>query len=348
MRALVYHGKRTLTVEDVPAPVMAENEVLVQVTACGICGSDLHGYLGHSARREASIPLVMGHEFSGRIVALGTEIGGKNVPPLTEGSRVVVQPVISCGYCPACRAGLNHICPSMEILGIERTGAFTELVAVPVHRVFALPESVDELDAALTETLAVEVHLFRQMTTPLPRMVVVLGSGAQGLLALQLARLAGAEQVIVTDVIPQRLALAQTLGASVTIRADQEDVVEAVLDCTNGWGAELVIDTAGLALTRQQGVATLAPGGTLALIGLGEGETTLNFLPVVAKELNIRGSYCYSDDDFERAVELIAKGQVQIQSMIQTAPLNEGPAYFEKLADEPEGLVKVLLQPGQS
>jgi 2-desacetyl-2-hydroxyethyl bacteriochlorophyllide A dehydrogenase len=345
MQALVYHGKHSLAIEDQPPPQPGEDEILVRVTACGICGSDLHGFLGHSARRDASVPLTMGHEFAGQIVELGAGIHGQK-QSLAVGDRIVVQPQIYCGHCPACRSGRQNICPNMDIVGIERPGAFAELVAVPAHRAFLLPEGLSELDASLVETLAVEVHLFRKMAAPLPRTVAILGGGAQGLLALQLARLSGAEKVLVSDVVPQRLALAERMGATAVLPADQVDVVKAILDATHGWGAELIVDTAGVPITRQQGVAALAPGGTLALIGLGIGETTLNFLPVVGKELDIRGSYCYSDDDFQRALELIAAGQVTVGDMIDVAPLNEGASLFQRLLDEPGSLTKVLLQPG--
>jgi 2-desacetyl-2-hydroxyethyl bacteriochlorophyllide A dehydrogenase len=339
MQALVFHGLRQLSVEAVPEPVLKPGEVLVQVAVCGICGSDLHGYLGHSARRNASIPLIMGHEFTGQIAALGPDFSGD----LAVGQRVVVQPQISCGRCRACRSGLANICPNMSILGIERAGAFAERVAVPAQRVFPLPDGLSDTHGALIETLAVEVHLFRQMARPLLRTVVVLGAGAQGLLAAQLARLGGASQIIVTDLMPHRLRLAEQMGATAVLRAD-EDVVAGILRLTDGWGAEFVIDAVGASTTRQQGVAVLAPGGTFGLVGLGPGETTLNFVPVINRELVLHGSYCYSDDDFLRALELLAAGHIQVGSMLELEPLREGAALFERLMDPAAGLTKVLLQ----
>jgi 2-desacetyl-2-hydroxyethyl bacteriochlorophyllide A dehydrogenase len=232
----------------------------------------------------------------------------------------------------------------MVILGIERAGAFAPYVTVPVDRVFRLPAGLDDLTGALAETLAVEVHLFRNLSAPLLRTVVVLGAGAQGLLAVRLARLAGAAQVIVSDVMPHRLELAQQMGATTIIHANHEDVPARVMALSENWGAELVVDTAGVPITRQQGLASLAPGGTLSLIGLGKGETTLDFVPVVGKELSIRGSYCYSDDDFYRSMELLASGQVRVSDMIQVAPLREGVTYFDRLTRQPDGLTKVLLK----
>ncbi|HVU12947.1 MAG TPA: galactitol-1-phosphate 5-dehydrogenase [Phototrophicaceae bacterium] len=340
MQALVFHGTRQISLEDYPVPAPQPGEVLVKVAACGICGSDLHGYLGHSKRRSNHIPLIMGHEFTGRIVALGEGIGG-----WTAGDRVVVQPQMSCGHCRACRAGKTNICPNMAILGIERHGAFAEYVSVPADRLFRIPDALDDSTASLTETLAVEVHLFRQYGTLYPRTVAVLGAGAQGLLAIQLARNAGAEQIIASDLFADRLELAQAAGATVTVRADQQNPVEKVLQLTEGWGADLVVDAVGMPITRQQGVGMLAPDGTLALVGLGEGETTLNFLPVVNKELHIHGSYCYSDDDFALALELLASGRVKPHGMVRDVPLYEGGEYFRRLVDAPAGLSKVVLIP---
>jgi 2-desacetyl-2-hydroxyethyl bacteriochlorophyllide A dehydrogenase len=340
MQALVFHGTSQLSLEAYPVPEPSPGEVLIQVAACGICGSDLHGYLGHSARRTAHIPLIMGHEFSGRVVALGASVIG-----LTLGDRVVVQPQISCGHCRACRSGRTNICPNMEILGIERHGAFADYVSAPAHRVFRLPDRLDYVEASLTETLAVEVHLFRQFANLYPRTVVVLGAGAQGLFAVQLARSAGAGQIIASDLFEDRLELAAASGATTLLHAGQGDPVRRVLDLTGGWGADLVVDAVGAPVTRQQGVAMLAPGGTLALVGLGTGETMLNFLPVVGKELTIQGSYCYSDDDFLLALELLANRQIATGGMVQSVPLREGAEYFRRLTDNPAGLTKVVLTP---
>jgi L-iditol 2-dehydrogenase len=341
MQALVLHGIHQLSIEEVPEPVPAAGEVLVQVAACGICGSDLHGYHGESPRRNRSIPLIMGHEFTGRVRAVGPDVPGDIVP----GQRVVVHPQVSCGRCSACRTGRTNICPYMSILGIERAGGFAECVAVPANRLFPLPDGLSNQQGALVETLAVEVHLFRQTALPLWRTVVVLGAGPQGLLAVQLARLAGASQIIATDLMPHRLRLAEQLGATHVLRGDQ-DVAAIVKDLTDGWGAEFVVDAAGVAATRQQGIAALAPGGTFGLVGIGPGEVPVDFGPVINRELTLRGSYACSDDDFVRALELLAAGHIQVDPMLDEAPLGEGASCFERLMDPAEGLTKVLLTPG--
>jgi 2-desacetyl-2-hydroxyethyl bacteriochlorophyllide A dehydrogenase len=339
MQALVFRGERQIEIEEVQTATPGENELLIEVAYCGICGSDVSGYLGHSPRRNRSIPLVMGHEFSGRVVAAGA--GVKD--PAIVGQRVAVQPISSCGRCHACRAGQRQICPNMSLIGIERAGAFAPYVTVPADRAFVLPDYLADKDAALAETLAVEVHLFRRQAASLLRSVLVLGAGAQGMLAVQLAAKVGVETIIVTDVVPERLTAALGMGATHTLNAKETDVPKAVMELTFGWGAELAIETTGVPAARVSGANSLAPGGTLGLVGLGDGVTTLNVLPIVAKELNVRGSYSYNDDDFQRSLELLASGAIRTDDMVTILPLTAGPAAFVDLVEHPSGSVKVLL-----
>jgi 2-desacetyl-2-hydroxyethyl bacteriochlorophyllide A dehydrogenase len=341
MKALVFRGERQMAVEEVAEATPRPEEVLIEVAYCGICGSDLHGFLGHSARRTRSIPLIMGHEFSGRVAALGSAVPER----FSIGQRVTVQPEIGCGICPACRAGRVNICPNMKIIGIERAGAFAPLVAVPADRVFPIPDSLSDTAATLVETLAVEVHLFRMFVPSLLRTVLILGAGAQGLLAIQLARLAGIPEILVSDIEPARLALAQRLGATTALNAREVDVAKTARERTDGWGVEAVIETTGAPPARIQGLAALAVGGTMGVIGLGEGPTTVDFLPLVARELSVRGSYCYTDDDFVRSIELLASGQVRAEEMLTILPLRQGVEAFTRLVDAPGDLVKVVLQP---
>jgi L-iditol 2-dehydrogenase len=175
--------------------------------------------------------------------------------------------------------------------------------------------------------------------------VLVLGAGAQGLLAVQLARLMNAPEIIVSDVVPARLELAKRLGATHALHAREQDVAAEVKALTGGWGTEFAIETTGAPAARLQGLAALAPGATFGVVGLGEGKTTVDFLPIVARELNVRGSYAYSDDDFQRSIELLASGQVEGEPMLSVAPLAQGPEAFEALVTDPADRIKVLLQP---
>jgi 2-desacetyl-2-hydroxyethyl bacteriochlorophyllide A dehydrogenase len=259
------------------------------------------------------------------------------------GTAVAINPQYGCGVCKACRAGLSHVCPNMTLIGIERAGGMAEYVTAPAHRLFRLPKGLSDMEGSMTETLAVEVHLFRRVMTPYTRTVVVLGAGAQGLLAVQLAKVAGAENIVSCDIVPQRLAMARKLGATHTVIGNEEDVVKTVLDLTDGWGADLVVEAVGNARLRQQGQQMLSIGGTLALVGNFNGVTQFDFLPIITKEQRVFGTYCYTDDDFSRALEMIATTQINVKPMLHPAKLEEGVHYFHQLIEEPGALVKVAL-----
>ncbi|HEV2474086.1 MAG TPA: zinc-binding dehydrogenase, partial [Chthonomonadales bacterium] len=231
------------------------------------------------------------------------------------------------------------------LIGIERQGGFAPLVAVPANRLFPLADHIDDAVAAFAETLAVEVHLFRTQIPPLARNLLILGAGAQGLLALQLARMLNIADILVSDVEPERLRIAHELGATVTIDAREKDPVAIAKERTEGWGLEVAIDTSGSPAARIHGAQSLAPAGLLCLIGLGVGPTTVDMLPIVSREISIRGSYCYTDDDFARSLELLTDGSVRCDKLLSLAPLNAGPQEFEALIQSPGNRVKVLLQP---
>lgn len=345
MKALVLKAHENIVLEDVPMPELADDEVLLKVSACGICGSDLHGYLGHSARRTKSMPLIMGHEFAGVVVEHGKRVSDVAKREFPLGAHVAINPQYGCGVCKACRAGLSHVCPNMTILGIERAGGMAEYVTAPAHRLFKLPAGLSAAAGSMTETLAVEVHLFKRVMTPYTRTVVVLGAGAQGLLAVQLAKAAGAQHIVACDIVPQRLAMAKTFGATSTVIGNEEDVVKHVMTLTDNWGADLVIEAVGNARLRQQGGQMLAIGGTLALVGNFNGVTNFDFLPIITKEQRIFGTYCYTDDDFARALEMIADGQINVGDMLHTITLDESVEYFHRLIEEPGSLMKVAIVP---
>lgn len=341
MKALVLRGVRDVVLADVPQPESQADVIVVEVLLAGICGSDVHGYLGHSERRSSNLPLVMGHEIVGRVA----RVGGAVASGLGLGQRVVIQPMIACHTCPVCRSGLSNVCPNMHIVGIECAGGFATHVAVPASQVIPVPDSLTNERAAMVEPLAIEVRLFRECARPLLRSVLILGAGSQGLLAVQLARLFGIPQIIVSDTLANRLEVALHAGATDIIDATDIDVAQRVLELTGHLGVELAVETAGASRARTTGLAALARGGTFAIVGLGQRETSIDFLDVVAHEKTIRGVYCYSDDDFARALELLVSSQIHVDSMLSVLPLAEGPAAFAALVDEQKRFVKVLLDP---
>ncbi len=341
MNALVLRDVRDVVLVDMPQPEPRTDEIVVEVLLAGICGSDVHGYLGHSERRSSNLPLVMGHEIVGRVARAGAAVASS----FGLGQRVVVQPMIACRACPTCRSGLSNVCPNMHIVGIERAGGFATHVAVPASHVIAVPDSLTDEQAAMVEPLAIEVRLYRECARPLLRSVLILGAGSQGLLAVQLARLSGIPQILVSDTLANRLEMARQAGATDTVDATDVDVAQRVLELTGHLGVELAIETAGASGARTTGLAALARGGTFAIVGLGQRETSIDFLDIVAHEKTIRGVYCYSDEDFARALELLVTSQIQVDHMLSVLPLAEGPAAFAALAGGEDQFVKVLLNP---
>lgn len=341
MKALVMRRAGEMTVDEVPEPEPADDELIIETLLAGICGSDIHGFLGHSERRTRNLPLVMGHEIVGRVVSRG---GGVTGGPAV-GDRVVVQPMITCNFCETCRSGHANVCPNMQIVGIEKPGGFAERVAVPARLAFPVPSSLTNEQAVMAEPLAIGVHLYRAYATTLLRNVLILGAGSQGLLALQLARVMGIPQIMASDAVGARLMIARQLGATHVFHAIDEDVAGVVKDLTNGVGVELAVETAGAGAARQSGLSALARGGTFAIVGLGQSHTSINFLDLVSQEKSIRGVYCYSDDDFARAIEILTTQQIEVEPMIHTVPLEDGPATFAAIVNGTEESVKVLLNP---
>ena len=338
MKSLISCGPLDVKLGDWEEPAILPGQVLIEVAACGICGTDLHVYKGMPAAWP--VPGIRGHEFAGKVIAWADDVGG-----FQEGDRVVAQPLVYCGGCRFCRSGQTNLCANLYLIGGEQPGGFAERVAVPATALFSVPDNLSLEQAALTETLATTVHAFEQNLSGILRSAAVLGAGAQGLFAVQLARLAGAKLIAVSEVLPHRLAMAQKLGATRVINAGKEDPVEAVLALTDGEGVDLVIEAAGTAATRQGATQMLRPGGTAVFLALGAESTPIDFISLVPRELHLRGTQCYTDADFALAIALLASGEITVDPIITMMPLAQGAAAFEALASNPGDLIKVILAP---
>src|SRR5579864_354956 len=337
MRTLVYLGPRRMELRDAPPPAAGPEEVVVNVQASGICGSDLHGYLGKSLNRVP--PLVMGHEFSGTVTAVGP-----GVRDLAVGSPVAVYPLITCGRCPACRRGDTSQCRSRQVIGVHRPGGFADLVAVPRASVVPLPPGVSLFTASLAEPLANAVHIFDRNARGLPRRIAIFGAGTQGLMALHLARLLSPVVLVSVDLVPARLAVARRLGATAALDGRAADVAGRIRELTDGDGVDLAIEAVGSSPTRQAAVACVRSGGRVALLGLGEETTPFNAVDIVNREIEVHGSYAYTYDNFGHAVEFLRSGLVGGE-WARPYPLEAGPEVFERLTTDPGDLIKAVLTP---
>jgi L-iditol 2-dehydrogenase len=332
MNALVYLGPHQMELQTLPDPVPGPGEVLIRSTASAICGSDLHGFREASPRRIP--PLVMGHETIGEIAAVGDD-----VPSGRAGERVVLKPVLACGRCRRCAEGRTNLCVEGRLVGRDLPGGFAELLAVPTGAAVVLPDGIEDHVAVLTEPLANAVHVARTAVTK-GDVALVIGSGPIGVLMARAALLEGADRVLVTDPVGDRLRLATAQGAE----AVTGDPVEAVHAATAGDGADLVIDAAGFEITWALGLRAVRPGGHIVEVGLGAGSGTVDFLGVLGKEATITGSYAWTDDDFARSIELLDGGALRTDGWITAMPLAEGHRAFEELTGGGDAF-KVVLVP---
>jgi 2-desacetyl-2-hydroxyethyl bacteriochlorophyllide A dehydrogenase len=333
LKALVYLGPGRMELQDAPDPTPGPGEVVIASRASAICGSDLHGFREASPRRIP--PLTMGHETVGEIVEVGD-----GVPDSRIGERVVLKPIVSCGVCASCREGAINHCPTGRLVGRDLTGGFAERFAVPASAAVRFDADVTDEVATLTEPLANAVHVATRAVREGDR-VFVIGAGPIGVLMAKAALLYGAARVLVTDPVAERLRLAEAQGAE-TVTGD--DPVAAVLDATDGEGADLVIDAAGFEATWAMGLKAVRVGGRVYEVGLGAGSGTVDFFAVLGKEATITGSYAWGDDDFARAVELVAQGAFDPAGWITTLPLADGQRAFQELVDG-AGRFKVVLVP---
>ena len=343
MRALILKEYLRLIVEEVPKPVCGPEEVLVRVAACGVCGSDVHGYDGSSGRRIP--PVVMGHEAAGTIAAVGATVQGWSL-----GERVTFDSTVYCGVCEFCRRGEVNLCDDRQVVGVScgeyrRAGAFAEYVAVPARILYRLPAGLPFADAAMVEAVSVALHAVRLSEMRAGASVLVIGAGMIGLLVLQAARVAGAARVLVADVDATRLALATEMGADAVLEESGEALVARVLAMTGGRGVDAVFEAVGRAETVASAVDGVRKGGTVTLVGNIAKNVPLPLQRVVTRQVRLQGS-CASAGEYGEAMRLMAEGRIRVDRLISAvAPLEEGPAWFARLHAREAGLMKVVLDP---
>lgn len=339
MKALVYEGPRELHMREIPLPELAIDEVLVRVAFSGICGSELSGYLGHNSLRKP--PLVMGHEFSGEIAALG-DLALHHNPTLHIGQRVTANPLSYCGNCRNCLNGRQNLCARRQLLGAHRPGSYAEFVAVPVRLIYPLPDNLSLEHAALAEPLACALHAAQISRCDPADRALVIGLGPIGLLSIQVLQAYGVRHILASDTDPDRRAMAQALGVT-ALNPNEVDVVRVIHEHTDNLGVDLVIEAVGATVTRRQGVEAVATGGRVVLIGLHEEESVIPINVVIRREIELFGSFSYTPNNVAQALDWLAAKQISIDPWLVKAPLDEGPVWFERLLSGPGSVAKVLL-----
>jgi L-iditol 2-dehydrogenase len=343
MKALLLTDYKSLSVTDMPMPEIGEDEVLVRVRACGICGSDIHGYDGSTGRRIP--PLIMGHEAAGVI-----ERAGSAVTKFRAGDRVTFDSTVSCGSCDFCRRGQINLCDNRTVLGVScgdyrRHGAFAEYVSVPERILYRLPESLPFERAAMIEAVSIAVHgVGRHVPRP-DDTVVVVGAGMIGVLVIQVLREKGCRNIIAVDIDDQKRALALEMGATSTLNPKDSDIPTVVREMSGGKGADAAFEVVGRSETVLAAIQSLRKGGTAVLIGNLSPRVELPLQEVVTRELSVLGS-CASSGEYPECIDLLARGAVDVEPLVSLmAPLEEGPAIFERLHRGDSRLMKVILQP---
>ena len=343
MKALVLIEYNHLVYQDMPEPEIASDEVLVQVKSCGICGSDVHGMDGSSGRRIP--PLIMGHEASGVIVETGSAVINWKA-----GDRVTFDSTIYKLDDWYSRKGMYNLSDNRMVLGVSpkdyrRHGAFAEYVSVPWHILYKIPDKVSFDQAALVEPVAVALHAVSLTPITVNDTAVVVGAGMVGLFVVQVLRAAGCGKIIAVDLEDDRLALAQQLGADVTLKSDEINIAEEVRRLTEGRGADIAVEVVGIGPTIQMAINSVRKGATVTLVGNLSPAVEIPLQAVVTQQLRLQGS-CAICGEYDAALQMIERGAINVDAIISaTAPLSEGAAWFKQLYDKAPGLMKVILKP---
>ncbi len=345
MKALLLEEYKKLTITDMPQPKVGEHDVLVQIKACGICGSDIHGFDGSSGRRVP--PLIMGHEAAGVVAEIGSA-----VTKTKEGDRVTFDSMVSCGQCFYCQRSEMNLCDNRRVLGVScedyrQHGCFAEYAVVPEHIIYPMPDNLPFEHAAMIEPVSVAVHAAKRTPISKGDTAAVIGVGMIGLLVVQALKAAGCSKVIAVDLADEKLKLSQELGADLCINPKTHDTAKSIQEATEGRGADVTMEVVGATPTVKSAIESTRKGGHVTLVGNLAPEVDFPLQSVVTRELTIYGS-CASNGEYPECIDLLARGIIQVDPLISAKDtLEKGAEWFERLYTAESGLMKVILQPDQ-
>ena len=345
MQILEWTGTREMRVLEQPVPEPRDGQLLLKVDSVGICGSELEAYLGVSPARNA--PLVLGHELCGSVVtSRGCDKSWK------EGTPVAVYPLLTCHTCAYCKSGNAQICPSRQLISMHLPGAYCGYFAIDERMAFEIPEHLLGPAGSLVEPLATGVQAVKKGCldaggNPRVKNVVVVGAGPIGLLTMAFAASKGVERIVALDLVESRLEIARRCGATDVLNThglDVSAVCERVSDTLGGL-AESVIEAVGLEVTREISALCIAPLGTIVLVGLHATESRLPVNHIVRSQVDVLGSYAMRFEDFQDAIDALARGVPPDLDWLSIYPLGEGPRAYAERVERPDAICKVILRP---
>ncbi len=335
MKAAILYGPHDLRIVEKDMPAVTPDGVLIRVKAMGICGSDLHAYHGKLA--TVVYPRLIGHEVVGEVVETGSAVS-----KVKAGDHVVMDPVVSCGVCPACKAGRGNVCRDVKCMGVAAEGGCAEYIVLPQGNVEKIPADIPWNEAALMEPYTIGAQITARGEVAPGDTVLIMGAGPIGLVALQAAKRRRAK-VIITDVSEGRLELARKLDADVTVNPRKQDLAVAVSQFTDGCGVNVAVDAVGLPELFAQAVEYTAPTGRVVIIGFNPAPSQVPELPITRKELDIRGSRMHSGK-FPEVIKWFAAREVKTTPLISHQfPFDKVNDAFKILESEPDKTCKIII-----
>lgn len=338
MKAAVLEEVGKLRLKDVPVPRPKDNEVLIKVEVCGICGTDIKL---HKGDYTANVPVILGHEFSGEIAEVG-----KSVRDLKIGDRVVVDPNEPCGKCYWCKSGKSTFCKNMPAYGVLSDGAFAEYIVVGEEGTYKIPDALSYEVASFCEPVSCAIHCIDRAMIKPGETVAIIGGGAMGQILLQLAKNAGASRLIMITRSQWKLDLAKSFGATHLVSAQKQDVTECIRDITHNLGSDVVIEAVGSTKTVEQAFGLAKKSARVVIFGFSPEKEKATFIPfdLLSKELTILGSWV-NPYTFSRAIDILASHHIDLNPVIsKKLSLDEIMEGFKLMMEKPKGFMKALIK----
>lgn len=309
MKQAVMKKPGEITFQEVEKPIVTEKQVLIKIMRIGVCGSDIHVY--HGKHPFTSYPVVQGHEVSGEVVEIG-----RDVVKFKPGDKVTIRPQVICGKCYHCMHGDYHICENLKVMGFQTTGMASEYFAVDSEKVYKLPSGISFDQGAMIEPLSVAVHAIRKGRTIRGKKILVLGAGTIGNLVAQVAKGLCAESVMITDISDYRLDISKQSGIDYCVNSQKKDLNQEILDKFGEDRADLILECVGISTTMNQAINYARKGTDIIVVGVFEDKGSIDMALVQDRELNLKGSLMYKDEDYKKAIELLENKKINLNPLI--------------------------------